>query len=309
MPSALRRLLLDRLSRSPSPRPPPRSRSRTESQTMERRRRQLVHDALHAGRRSTGRRLARRGRPARARRNSRRHRGRSRRSFANAGYAVLAYDARGHGASGGDVTLAGPREVADLRRGAQRLRRPRRRERREDRRLGHLLRRRPDLERAGRRRAVRGSRGGRDVDVALRRALWPQNLARSGIVAGFAASVAARSPLIAEPAGRGGAEHRPRCDQAAWPPSARRSPKVGSITNTDVSLPGPGWTSRSTSRRRPRRSCTSRGPKKLYAGNFGHPPSTFPGPDSRVRALRRALPGSTDFLKGTPNGVEAKPRS
>ena len=35
--------------------------------------------------------------------------------FADAGYAVLAYDARGHGASGGEVTLAGPREVADLR--------------------------------------------------------------------------------------------------------------------------------------------------------------------------------------------------
>src|SRR5688572_11176665 len=36
-------------------------------------------------------------------------------SFVNSGYSVLAYDARGHGASGGEVTLAGPREVADLR--------------------------------------------------------------------------------------------------------------------------------------------------------------------------------------------------
>ena len=33
----------------------------------------------------------------------------------NQGYAVLAYDARGHGASGGLVTLDGPRELADLR--------------------------------------------------------------------------------------------------------------------------------------------------------------------------------------------------
>ena len=33
----------------------------------------------------------------------------------NQGYAVLAYDARGHGASGGLVTLDGPREMADLR--------------------------------------------------------------------------------------------------------------------------------------------------------------------------------------------------
>jgi len=36
-------------------------------------------------------------------------------AFANAGYSVLAYDARGHGTSGGEITLAGPREVADLR--------------------------------------------------------------------------------------------------------------------------------------------------------------------------------------------------
>ena len=36
-------------------------------------------------------------------------------SFVAGGYAVLAYDARGHGASEGVVTLAGPREVADLR--------------------------------------------------------------------------------------------------------------------------------------------------------------------------------------------------
>ena len=35
--------------------------------------------------------------------------------FADAGFAVLAYDARGHGVSGGVITLAGPREVADLR--------------------------------------------------------------------------------------------------------------------------------------------------------------------------------------------------
>lgn len=33
----------------------------------------------------------------------------------NQGYAVLAYDARGHGASGGVVTLDGPREMADVR--------------------------------------------------------------------------------------------------------------------------------------------------------------------------------------------------
>src|SRR5439155_11830709 len=35
--------------------------------------------------------------------------------FVRRGYAVLTYDARGHGGSGGSVTIAGPREIADLR--------------------------------------------------------------------------------------------------------------------------------------------------------------------------------------------------
>ena len=35
-------------------------------------------------------------------------------SFANEGYAVLTFDARGHGVSGGLFSLDGPREIADL---------------------------------------------------------------------------------------------------------------------------------------------------------------------------------------------------
>ena len=158
-------------------------------------------------------------------------------SFADAGYSVLAYDARGHGESGGDVTLAGPREVADLRA------------------VRNAFAARPDVSdtRIG---AWGISYGGGQIWNALAAgvpfaaaevvetwtslydALWPQNLARSGIVGGFAASVAARSPLISEPAGRGGAEHRPRCDQAV----GRRA--LGAAEgrldqDADVPLPGP----------------------------------------------------------------------
>ena len=43
--------------------------------------------------------------------------------FAPYGYAVLTYDIRGHGGSGGYVTFAGPREIADLRAARARLRR------------------------------------------------------------------------------------------------------------------------------------------------------------------------------------------
>ena len=91
-------------------------------------------------------------------------------TFANAGYSVLAYDARGHG----DFRRRDhARRAARGRRPARAPQRVRRsaRGQRHDRRLGDLVRRRPDLERARRRRAARRGRGGRDVDVALRRAL------------------------------------------------------------------------------------------------------------------------------------------
>ena len=35
-----------------------------------------------------------------------------------------------------------------------------------------------------------------------------------------------------------------------------------------------------------------KGPKQLYVGQFGHPPSTFPGPDFNY-VSRRASRGST----------------
>ncbi len=116
-------------------------------------------------------------------------------AFANAGYSVLAYDARGHGTSGGEITLAGPREVADLRA------------------LRSAFAARPEVsDTIG---AWGISYGGGQIWNALAAgvpfaavevvetwtslydALWPQNLARSGIVAGFAAGIAARSPLVA----------------------------------------------------------------------------------------------------------------
>ena len=40
------------------------------------------------------------------------------------------------------------------------------------------------------------------------------------------------------------------------------------------------------------------GPKKLYVGNFGHPPSVFPGPDSSTSSRRRSR-WYDRYLKGT----------
>jgi alpha-beta hydrolase superfamily lysophospholipase len=223
-------------------------------------------------------------------------------SFANAGYSVLAYDARGHGASGGDVTLAGPREVADLRA------------------VRTAFAGRADVSdtKIG---AWGISYGGGQIWNALVAgvpfaaaevveswtslydALWPQNLARSGIVAGFAASVAARSPLITS--------LRDAVVQSTNPAAIRQLatersalPKIGAI-RTPVYLFQGRVDYAFDLAQATRAFAGLGGPKKLYAGNFGHTPSTFPGVDSAyVRS--QGIAWFDRFLKGTPNGVEAK---
>jgi predicted acyl esterase len=223
-------------------------------------------------------------------------------AFANAGYAVLTYDARGHGVSGGEITLAGPREVADLRA------------------LRQTYGGRAEISdtRVG---AWGISYGGGQIwnalaagvpfaaaEVAetwtsLYSALWPQDLARSGIVAGFAATVAARSPLVAGI--RDDAVQSRNLDAVRRLTSERSVvPRVRSITTPvylfqgridfafDLTQALQGFGSLG-------------GPKKLYAGNFGHPPSTFPGPDSAY-VLSQGVAWFDRFLTGTRNGVDAK---
>ena len=222
-------------------------------------------------------------------------------AFATAGYSVLAYDARGHGASGGDITLAGPREVADLRA------------------LRQAYAARPDVSdtKVG---AWGISYGGGQIWNALAagvpfaavevvetwtslyQALWPQDLARSGIVAGLAAGVAARSPLI-----------------SGLRDNAVQSTNMGAIR---ALAQGRSATSRLRSIRTPvylfqgridfvfditqaaQAFVTVSGPKKLYVGNFGHTPSTFPGADVQY-VLAQAVAWYDRYLKGTANGVDA----
>jgi predicted acyl esterase len=197
-------------------------------------------------------------------------------SFAEAGFAVLAYDARGHGASGGVITLAGPREVADLRA------------------IRNALAARVDVSDA-KIGAWGISYGGGQVWNALAAgvpfaaaevvetwtslydALWPQGLARSGIVAGFAASVSARSPLIASlrdgavQSTNAGAIRQLAADRSALAGAGSiRTPMYLFQGRVDFAFD----ISQAT-------AAFDRlaGPKKLYVGLFGHPPSTFPGPD------------------------------
>ena len=225
-------------------------------------------------------------------------------AFASAGYAVLSYDARGHGASGGESTLAGPREVADLRA------------------LRKEYAARPDVHdtKIG---AWGISYGGGQIWNALvagvpfaavevvetwtslYQALWPQDLARSGIVAGFAAGIAARSPLVAAirddavqskdlAAVRALATSRSVVQRLGGLRSIKtpvylfqgRIDFAFDITQAAQAFAGLG------------------GPKKLYVGNFGHPPSTFPGGDVRY-VLAQGVAWYDRHLKGRVNGVDA----
>jgi predicted acyl esterase len=222
-------------------------------------------------------------------------------AFANAGYSVLSYDARGHGASGGEITLAGPREVADLRA------------------LRNAFAARPEVsETIG---AWGISYGGGQIWNAiadgvplaaaevvetwtsLYDALWPQGLARSGIVAGFAAGISARSPLVA---GIRDDAVQSRNLGAVRALAAERSVAsrlrgVGTPVYLfqgkldfafDLSQATTAFTRLG-------------GPKKLYAGNFGHTPSTFPSIDSGY-VVSQGIAWFDRFLRGTRNGIDAR---
>ncbi|NUT54980.1 MAG: alpha/beta fold hydrolase [Thermoleophilia bacterium] len=197
-------------------------------------------------------------------------------SFAEAGFAVLAYDARGHGASGGVITLAGPREVADLRA------------------IRNAFAGRADVSdtKIG---AWGISYGGGQIWNALAAgvpfaaaevvetwtslydALWPQGLARSGIVAGFAASVASRSPLITSLRDAAVQSTNPAAIKEL---TGQRSAlaKASSITTPTYLFQGRVDFAFDITQAKAAYD-RLRGPRKLYVGAFGHTPSTFPGPD------------------------------
>lgn len=223
--------------------------------------------------------------------------------FQARGYAVLAYDARGHGASGGDVGLASPREVADLAA------------------LERSLAARPDvsdqigcwgISYGGGQcwNAVASRVPFKAVEVVetwtdLYSALWPGNVAKSGIVLGFAKSVEKRSPLVTEL--EDDAVHSTGLANIKSIVDQRSSlARLGSVRTPvylfqgrqdyafDIDQAALGF----------RRLA---GPKKLYVGQFGHPPSTFPGPDVAYVLTQGGL-WFDRWLKLAPNGIDKTPR-
>ena len=194
------------------------------------------------------------------------------------GYAIVTFDARGHGESGGLVGMDGPREVADTRA------------------LHDWLAARPDVSDtkigalgvsygggAALNSLVAGVPWGAVAVVEswtdLLSALMPQSLVKSGLVAGLTASI----------------------------PEARRDPSWASIqAAASAGNPGParGWAAERSSLAKlssvttpvfmaqgrrdflfgldqgTRAYARLKGPKALYVGLHGHAPSSFPAADT-----------------------------
>ena len=198
--------------------------------------------------------------------------------FTGGSYVILTFDARGHGDSGGLVGIDGPREVTDTRA------------------VHDWLAARPDVSdtRIG---AWGISYGGGAVFNSLvagvpwaavataetwtdlGSALFPQNLVKSGLVAGLSGSIpdARRDPSLAPLTLAAFAGDL----RAVRPWAAERSSlsKLGSITTPVFMAQG----------RRDflfgidqgvRAYNRLKGPRVLYVGLHGHPPSTFPAADT-----------------------------
>lgn len=193
-------------------------------------------------------------------------------------FAVLAFDQRGHGESGGLVSIDGPREIQDTRE------------------VFASLAARPEIDEtkigawglslgggAVLRSLVEGVPWAA-VEVAetwtdLYSALAPQNLAKSGAIFQFLSSVPADRLDPSVVSIRDDAlTSRNLAELRAWA-DVRSSRKLLSKVRTptfffqgrrdfafDIAQAKAGY-------------ALVKGPKRLYVGDFGHAPSTFPGPD------------------------------
>jgi predicted acyl esterase len=223
-------------------------------------------------------------------------------SYVAKGYAVFIPDARGHGSSGGYVSLDGPREVADVRTEFQ------------------WFAGLPDVSdtQIGVWGISLGGGAAWNSVVAgvpfkalvtfetwsdLYQALFPQNFGKSGAIYSFAQSV---------PTDRVDPSLRPYVPQLI---SSENLPGVQSLLGARSSLRLMSAVTTPSFLFQGRRDFAFdidqaaeayrrlAGPKRLYVGDFGHPPSKFPGPD-----LAHVLDLSTRwydrFLKEEPNGID-----
>ena len=204
--------------------------------------------------------------------------------FAGRSYAILTFDARGHGQSGGLVGIDGPREVADVRT------------------IRDWLAARPDVSdtKIG---AWGISYGGGAIFNSLvagvpwaavvtvetwadlYSALMPQGLVKSGLVAGLAGSIPEnrRDPSLAglQAAAFAGNAARVR----PWAAERSSLAKLDAVRTPVLMAQGRrdflfGIDQGMRAFRR------LAGPKKLYIGLHGHAPSTFPALDTPLLVMR-----------------------
>jgi predicted acyl esterase len=218
------------------------------------------------------------------------------------GYAVFVPDARGHGSSGGYVSLDGPREVADVRTELQ------------------WFRGLPDVSdtQIGAWGISLGGGAAWNSVVAgvpfkaletfqtwsdLYQALFPQNFGKSGAIYAFAQSVP--SDRI-DPSLRAfvpqliSSENLPAVRELLGARSSLRL--MNAVTTPSFLFQG----RRDFAFDIDQATAAYRrlaGPKRLYIGDFGHSPSSFPGPDL-PHILDLSVRWYDRFLKEEPNGVE-----
>ena len=232
----------------------------------------------------------------------------ARQFFAGQGYVVLAFDARGHGASGGLWDLDGPNTIADARASYD------------------FLAARPDVA-AGKIGAFGMSLGGGAVWssaviakvpwaaiaseaswIDLYSALFPQNLPKSGVLAQLASLV---------PPSRTDPEILSREQQAIngvdlaslRPITSARSVagRLGGFTTPTLILQGRRDFLFDVGQAR-RAFAELAGPKRLYLGDFGHAPSDFATAPDLVPMSLELRKWFDRFLKGEPNGIDMQPR-
>jgi esterase/lipase len=220
--------------------------------------------------------------------------------FSSQGYAALAYSDRGSGTSTGDLELAGPSETSD------------------ERAMESFFAGQPQVSDTkigawgisyGGGQVWNGLAAGIPYKAAevvetwtdLYSALWPQDIARSGIVAGFATTVAARSPLITK--------LRTDAVQSIDLPAIRAITTPRSANTHLASIKTPvymfqGRVDYAFDVTQAENGFSKiAGPKHLYVGQFGHPPSHFPGPDIGY-VYSQGLAWYDHYLKGIPNGID-----